>query len=41
MLGKMWGKHKWSKYSGKTIDGSFYMVVALFLSILIIVIVFH
>ena len=26
----MWGKHKWSDYSGKTIDGSFYMAVALF-----------
>jgi hypothetical protein len=37
----MWGKQKWSDYSGKTIDGSTYMGLGLLAANFILSLLFH
>lgn len=39
--GKYWGQSRWSVYSKKTIDGSFYMILALFGSYFILALTLH
>ena len=41
VFGSLWGKQKWSDYSGKTIDGSTYMGLGLLAANFILSLLFH